>query len=180
MIPIADKKTKFKEFEWLKGVKDDVDKFRVNIFKFWYFRSLIHLQVIVLFVDADQRLIPFELFEKLMNWGVDDWDDVNYFLHDFILNKDVPLCFDNFDIQIVVLFTVINDRIFWMKFTTYFWYWIFDPDIVRINHWFYWLKIWLDEVIVFCIQFRETWFKRHYFNFIFFFALWRCGHHAFL
>lgn len=67
MISIADKQAQLEEFEGLKSIEDDVDKFRINIFKLGNLRPLIDFLVLFIIVNSDQRLIALELLEKLLN-----------------------------------------------------------------------------------------------------------------
>lgn len=53
----------------------------------------------------------------------------------------------------------------------YFWNWIFDPDIVGIDHGFNTFKIRFKIVLVFSIEVIETWFNRFKIFLLFFLLL---------
>lgn len=48
--------------------------------------------------DCDERLVTLELCEELMNRVVDNRDNIDNFLHDFILHEDIALGLDDLNI----------------------------------------------------------------------------------
>lgn len=67
MVSIANKKAKFEQLEGLKGVKYGVDELRVDILELCNLRPIVEQVLVSLFllVNSDQRLVAFELLEKL-------------------------------------------------------------------------------------------------------------------
>jgi hypothetical protein len=111
VISVADKQTQLEEFEGLKSIKDNVDEFGIDIFELGNLWSLINFLVLFTFINCNQRLITLELLKELLNGAVNYRNNIHNFLHDFILNKNVAFCFDDFDIQVVVFFSIIKNRI---------------------------------------------------------------------
>jgi len=114
MISITNKQAQLKQLERLESIKDDIDKLGINIFKLRDLWPLVYLGFFLLIFVAysNEWLISLELLEEFWDKTVDNGDDINNFFHDFILHKDVALCFNDFNIQVVVLFRIINNRIF--------------------------------------------------------------------
>lgn len=110
MISITYEQTQLKQFEGLQSVKYGIDKLRIDILKLRYLWSLVNLDLLVLIfiIYSDQGLISFELLKELKDRAVDDGDDIDNFLHDLILHENVALCFDDLDIEIIVLFGIVN------------------------------------------------------------------------
>jgi hypothetical protein len=120
VVPIADEEAKFEEFEGFECIQDDIDKLRIDILKLRDIRAGICILIAVSTTNCNQRLIAFKLLEEFFDGGIDDGDDVDNFLHDFILHKNVTLCFNDLHIHVVILLFVINNRVFGMEFVCYF------------------------------------------------------------
>ena len=65
MVPVTDEQTKLIKLETFKGIKNDVDCFRVNIFEISNFSYLNFLLLLSFgFVHSNERLVSFELLQK--------------------------------------------------------------------------------------------------------------------
>ena len=157
MISVADKQAELEKFEWLQCIKNDVDEFRVDIFKLRNLRTIIDFFLLFTFIYSNQRLVAFELAKELINWGIDDGDYVDNFLHDFILDKDISLSLNDLHINIIVLLFIINYWILGVQFMSDFWDWVLDPKIIRIDHGFDALEIRFKIILVFGVELAETW-----------------------
>lgn len=56
-------------------------------------------------------MIAFELTEEFLDRAVDDRNDVDYLLHDLVLNEDVALGLDDLGVEGEALFQVIHDGV---------------------------------------------------------------------
>ena len=133
MVPVAHEEAQLEEFEWFEGVEDDVDELWIDVLELGYLGTVVDDLLWVCVTDCDQRLVAFELFEKLLNWRVDYWDDIHYFPHYFILDENIPPCFDDLCIEGESFFQILHDGIFWMQFMSNFRDGIFDPEVIGVD-----------------------------------------------
>ena len=141
MVSVADKKAELEEFEWFQGIEDDVDELGVDILKLGDFGTVIDDFNCLVSADCNQRLITFELLKEVMNWRIDDRYNIDNLPHDLILDVDVTLGLDDLDVDVVILFLIVKNWVLWMQLMSYFWNWVLNPNIIRVNHWFYALEV---------------------------------------
>jgi hypothetical protein len=158
MIPIADEQTQLEQFEGLERIEDDVDELGVDIFELRYLWSLVQLGLFLplLVADGNERLISLELFEELEDGVVDDGDDVDNFPHDFVLHEDVAFGLDDLHVQVVVLFSIVDDRVFRLQFVGDLGDGVPDPKVVGVHHGFYAFEVGLQFVFVLRVDVLET------------------------
>ena len=133
MVPVADEEAQLEKLEWLEGVEDGVDEPWIDVFELGDLGSVVDDFLWVCVTDSDEGLIAFELFEKFLNWGVDNRHDIHYLPHDFVLDVDVAPCFDDFGIEGESFFQILHDGVFWVQFMRYFWDGISDPEVIGVD-----------------------------------------------
>ena len=89
MVPVAHKDAQFIDLETLQGVQDLEHELRVDLFEIIN-QHILH----AFFFLCDQRLIPSEFQEIVLDVCVDDGDDFDDFVHDVVLDEDVASGFD--------------------------------------------------------------------------------------
>lgn len=109
MISVTDEQTELVQFETFESIKNDINELGINIFKFRNLWSVINnILILCCFGNCDQRLISFELFEKLIHRLIDNRNNAHNLFHDFVLNDYVSFSFNDPHIWIIVLFFINN------------------------------------------------------------------------
>ena len=89
MVPVAHKDAQFIDLETFQGVQDLEHELRVDLFEI-VDEHILHAFLFL----GDQRLIPSEFQEIVLDVCVDDGDDFDDFVHDVVLDEDVASGFD--------------------------------------------------------------------------------------
>lgn len=157
MVPVADKQAEFEQFEGLQSIEDDVDELVIDVLEVGYFGTIVDRGLLVFGVaEGDERLVPFELGEELVDGGVDDGDDVDDFLHDLILDEDVAFGFDDLDIEVVVFLFLLHHRILRLQLVPDLRNRVTHPHVVGVHQRLYALQVRHHLIIVLRIQIAET------------------------
>lgn len=111
MVAVADEEAQLEKLEGLEGVQDDVDELWVDLLELGDLGTDVEQLSLVGLADRDQRLVAFELAEKLLYRAIDDGDDVDYLLHDLVLDEDVALGLDDLGVEGKALFQLVHDGV---------------------------------------------------------------------